>query len=201
MPPLRLSIAKLSASGASLRSRFKSELLQPTWPREINYLRGLYSEIRTAADTRLFQGAEPKLRELIIGLDKVAKKVAHPEVFRTVMNAEQDFNVAGGFAKKADHEMADVYASYSLLKLSHVLDGLVFLANKHVKAYGYDVSGQVMEPGERENRSPNLWDQANSPKNNQTSVNPANSGVDEADEEFPELRHKHERVDWPARKR
>jgi len=52
-------------------------------------------------------------------------------------------------------------------------------------------------------RSPNLWDNANSPKNNMTKSNPANQMVDaEAENDFPELREtKHKRVHWPARTR
>ena len=75
------------------------------------------------------------------------------------------------------------------------------LFSKH--AYGYDVTGEVMEPGEQESRSPNLWDQGNSPKLDRTPSNPANSGVDaEAENDFPEeLKTKHKRVNWPARTR
>lgn len=207
--PQRLSISKLSASEvtAPARQRFRNELLRSpaaSWPREINYLRKLYSDIqKTASDARLFSETEPRIRELLIGLQRIAQRIPdRPNARSMVTNAQHDFETASAYEKKANHEMADVYASYSLLKVSSVLDGFATLANKRVKAYGYDISGQVMEPGEQESRSPNLWDQANSPKNNKTPVNPANSGVDaEAESDFPELEEKHERVEWPARTR
>ena len=74
---------------------------------------------------------------------------------------------------------------------------------KHIVAYGYDVTGEVMEPGEQESRSPNLWDQGNSPKFDRTAPNPANQLVDaEAENDFPELKEfKHKRMQWPARTR
>lgn len=205
--PQRLPIAKLSASIVPGRSRFKSELLRFTasWPREVHYLRKIYTEIeKTATEASLFAGAEPKLRELILGVSKIAPQVANrPDVWRIAVNAKSDLDAATAFAKKANPQMADVYASYALLKLSSVLDGLTQLANKHHFAYGYDITGEVMEPGEKESRSPNLWDQANSPKNNMTKSNPANQMVDaEAETDFPELQKtKHKRVNWPARSR
>ena len=124
-----------------------------------------------------------------------------------VQNASGDFNVATMYEKSGDPAMATVYMSYALLKLHRVLDGLTLMANKKAGskhlAYGYDISGEVMEPGEQESRSPNLWDEGNSPKLDHTPINPANSMVDpEAENDFPELKEtKHKRVDWPARSR
>ena len=216
--PARLFIAKLSTSGlAPLQTppRFRNELLQSnaSWPKEINYLRGVYGEVfllwkTDSSDEQLFTQTEPKFRELIVGLNGVAKQMSdRPDVFRMLQNAQRDFEAAVRYAKERNYKSATTYISYALLKISGILDGLTALANKqgskHIVAYGYDITGEVMEPGERESRSPNLWDQGNSPKFDRTPSNPANQLVDaEAENDFPELRDfKHKRVQWPARTR
>jgi len=216
--PVRLSIAKLSTSGiAPLQTppRFQNELLQPNaaWPKQINYLRGVYGEIfllwkTDSTDEQLFAETEPKFRELIVGLDEVAKDVPNrPDMFRMLQNARRDFEAAVQYAAEKNYKHATTYVSYSLLKISGILDGLTALANKkggkHVTAYGYDITGEVMEPGERESRSPNLWDQGNSPKFDRTAPNPANQLVDaDAENDYPTLKEfKHKRIQWPARTR
>lgn len=226
--PVRLSIPKLAAAGVAplrIAPRFRTELLQSgmTWPQDVNYLRDTYMDIfalwgkhevspenpyNPEDDKTLYVETEPKLRELLIGLEAVCQQVtSRPDIFRMVDNASHDFQMAGSHVRGGDYAMAAIFLSYSLVKLHRVLDGLTLMANKkrgskHL-AYGYDVSGEVMEPGEQESRSPNLWDQGNSPKFDRTENNPANSMVDpEAENDFPELQEtKHQRVEWPARSR
>ena len=213
--------------------RFTSDLLRSglTWPQDVNYLRDIYMEVFSIwesydksthvideegnksvsdpgyapeDDKRLFDETEPKLRELLLGLDDVSQQVSNrPDVARMVENARHDFNIAGSHAKGEDYAMATMYLSYSLTRLHRVLDGLTALANKRKTAHGYDISGEVFEPGEMESRSPNLWDQGNSPKMDRTTNNPANRMVDaEAESDYPELKEfKHKRVHWPARVR
>lgn len=224
---LRLPIPKLAAAAVpALQSapRFRSELLQSgaTWPQDVNYLRDTYVEIyqlwsthetnpevsyNPENDKTLYTGTEAKLRELILGLDGVSKELTlRRDVFASVERARYDFETAESYARAQDYAMATVYQSYALGKIARLLDGLIREANKKrgaKLAYGHDISGEVMEPGEQESRSPNLWDNANSPKLNHTQSNPANQVIDsEAENDFPEeLEHKHERVNWPARLR
>ena len=152
--PVRLSIAKLSASGlAPLQTppRFRSELLQSSamWPGEISYLRGVYDDIfllwkDNPADEQLFAETEPNLRELILGLEKAAKEVPNrPDMFRMLQNAQRDFEAAVRYAAEKNYKSAAAHASYSLLKIGGILDGLTALAikksSKRVTAYGYDI--------------------------------------------------------------
>jgi hypothetical protein len=214
---MRLSILKLAAAGAAALPapppRLKNDLFKApaSWSTGMPYLRAVYQDVfllwnDSPDDAQLYSRTEPKLRELLVGLEQVSQR--HPnrtDVFRMVNNARRDFETAKAYASGDNLRAATIYLSYALMKVNNILDGLTAMANKlgkRVQAYGYDVSGEVMEPGEQESRSPNLWDNANSPKNNKTNVNPANSGVDpEADEEFPELEDKNPRVNWPARVR
>lgn len=224
---LRLPIQKLAAAAVpalQIAPRFHSELLQSgaTWPQDVNYLRDTYTEIyqlwtthETQPDTSydpqqdktLYSETAPKLREMILGLEDISKALStRTDVFKSTENARYDFDTAESYNRAGDFAMATVYQSYALLKVHRLLDGLTSEANRkrsHKLAYGYDVTGEVMEPGEQESRSPNLWDQGNSPKLNRTPNNPANQMVDpEAENDFPEeLAHKHQRVNWPARTR
>jgi hypothetical protein len=225
---LRLSIPKLAAAAVpalQVAPRFNSQLLQSgaTWPQDVNYLRDAYVDVfqlwsmhetnpevayNPENDKALFTETASKLRELILGLEGVSRDLTRrTDVFRAVEHSRYDFETAETYARAGDWAMATVYQSYALLKIHRLLDGLTREANskrgKVVQAAGYDVSGEVMEPGEQESRSPNLWDNGNSPKLNRTPLNPANQMVDsEAENEFgEELEHKHDRVDWPARTR
>lgn len=184
----RLPMYKLvPATGGS---KFSSALLRPanSLVEKVSHLRNVYAELAKEwndqrEDAPRFAFAASRTRELLVGVDND--------------NATHNFKIANEHAGKSDYKTANVYLSYALLKIGTLLNQMT------KKAYGYDVSGQVMEPGERESRSPNLWDKANSPKNNQTSPNPANSGIDaEAEDEFKELmEEKHHHVEWPARTR
>jgi hypothetical protein len=178
------------------------------WPERVGYLRSLYDKVNSlwntdGPDGPLYDAAEPRVRELLVGLSGIAEEMPdRPDLGRMVRNAEHDFEVAAKHKAGAELELAVRFLAYSLLKVGQVLDGLARLARSKT-AYGYDITGEVMEPGEQESRSPNLWDQGNSPKLDRTPSNPANALVDpEAEEEFPELKEeKHKRVEWPARTR
>lgn len=225
---LRLSIPKLAAAAVpalQTAPRFQSELLRSgvTWPQDVNYLRDTYLEIYQlwtthetnpevaydpAKDKALFRQTEPKLRELLLGLTDVSKALSmRMDVIRSVENARYDFETAESYGRAGDFAMATVYQSYALTKIHSLLDGLTREANKkkshRVLAYGYDITGETMEPGEQESRSPNLWDEGNSPKLDRTPHNPANAVIDpEAETDFPEdLEHRHQHVIWPARTR
>jgi hypothetical protein len=223
---MRLPIPKLAAAAVpALQAvpKFRSELLQSgaRWPQDINYLRDTYSDIyqlwlahetqpgkayNPEEDKRLYQGTEAKLRELVLGLEDVSKELARrSDVFRMSQNAKHDFATSNSLAKAGDYALATVYQSYALFKVHSLLDGLTREASRKPPAhlaYGYDVSGETGDTGEQDSRSPNLWDQANAPKFDHTSQNPANQMVDaEAENNFPELQSKHRRVNWPARTR
>lgn len=226
---MRLPIPKLAAAAVpALQAvpKFRSELLQSgaRWPQDINYLRDTYADIyqlwlehetqpgepyNPEDDKRLYQGTEAKLRELVLGLEDVSRELAHRnDVFRMSQNAKHDFATSNSLAKAGDYALATVYQSYALVKVHNILDGLTREASRRassraVRAYGYDVSGEVAETGEQDSRSPNLWDQGNSPKLDRTPTNPANQLVDsEAELDYPALQEtKHKRVNWPPRAR
>jgi hypothetical protein len=119
------------------------------WPGEISYLRGVYDDIfllwkDNPADEQLFAETEPNLRELILGLEKAAKEVPNrPDMFRMLQNAQRDFEAAVRYAAEKNYKSAAAHASYSLLKIGGILDGLTALAikksSKRVTAYGYDI--------------------------------------------------------------
>ncbi len=179
----------MSARLSTSKLEFKSELLKTSArQKEVGYLRRICSSLREAA-----KFSEPELRELVVGLHRVAS-LARSDVRCVIHNARHDFDAALGYSKKADCRMADIYAGYALQKADQALTKL---------AYGYDITGEVMEPGEQESRSPNLWDQGNSPKFDRTPRNPANQLVDaEAESDYPELREfKHKRIQFPPRTR
>lgn len=217
--------------------RFKSELLRSgvTWPQDVNYLRDVYMEIWAAweatqpftyetdsegsktvsestynpdHDEALYSKTEPLLRELILGLGDVSKQLAgRKDVFRSVENAQHDFNTASSYFKVGDFALATVYQSYALMKMHGLLDGLTREANNKRGSsklgYGYDTSGEVHNSGGTSGNDKHLWDTSNSPKNNHTQKNPANVLIDaEAETDFPELAEfKRKRVYFPPRTR
>ena len=217
----RLPIPKLAASAvAPLRTspRFRNELLRSgaAWPQDVNYLRDTYAEIAAAweslrepqQDEQLFKRIEPMLRELILGLDAVAKeRSSRTDIYRAVQVATYDFETASTYGRATDYAMALVYDSYALMKVHRLLEGLTLEANKKTSgkkfAYGYDTSGEVHEQGGTSGNDRHQWDTGNSPKNNRTGMNPANCMVDpEAETDYPELAAiKHKRVYWPPRTR
>ncbi len=195
--------------------RFKSELLRTgvTWPNNLSHLRDIYMKVyelwglSPEDDQRQFTETSALLRELVLGTEETLKQVNSPKSHAMARNAYADFVLAESHGHQADYQTAAVYQSYALLNLYQILGRLIQrvtqMRGRNVVAYGYDVSGEVMEPGEQESRSPNLWDEGNSPKFDRTPYNPANSMVDpEAENDFPELQEtKHKRVAWPARSR
>jgi hypothetical protein len=150
-------------------------------------LRDLYTKIAgewEATPERgkaLFAATEPKLRELILGM----------EGSWDAKFASLDFDTASRHAADGDFARANVFFSYALAKLHKKL------------AYGYDIGGQVQEGGGTSGQGKHLWDTSNSPKNNHTPSNPANMMFDaEAESDYPELAEfKHKRVHWPPRTR
>lgn len=221
---MRPTIPKLAASavpGLQSKPKFRNELLQQTWPQDVNYLRDTYTDAaeiwdKVKQDNKLYDQTVPKLNELIQGLMDVA--VAVPRltyVGRDVNLAKHDADIATMYAKAGDYYTAISYQAYALTKLHAVLESLTREASKRPfkntsstekTAYGYDISGEVFEgSGEianRENQT-NINDTAQPQDHHETPVNPANVTMDsEAEEEFKELRDfKHKRVHWPPRNR
>ena len=83
---MRLKIAKLAASAVhplESKPRFQNELLQETWPQDVNWLRDTYNDIARIweelkapeQDGLLFERTEPKLRELVLSLLDVIPQV------------------------------------------------------------------------------------------------------------------------------
>jgi hypothetical protein len=181
--PICLPIQKLASAPAP---RFKSALLARN-SNGMSDLRDLYSKIATewAASSeqgkKLYAATEPKLRELILGMDES----------RDSQYASVDFEVGVMHAASGNYDRANVYFSHALAKLHKKL------------AYGYDVSGEVGEKGGTNGQDRHLWDTSNSPKNNHTQNNPGAMVLDaEAESDYPELAaFKHKRVHWPPRTR
>jgi hypothetical protein len=226
---MRLKIAKLAASPVPAlvsKPRFRNDLLlDQTWPQDVNYLRDTYNDIADiwevvkdpSQDEELYRRTEPRLQELVGGLEDVSKQVHQmPFVSRFMTNARHDFEIASMYAHSTDFASAVLYQSYSLVKIHYVLESLTregsktprnrFSSFNDKKAYGYDISGEVFEgSGEianRENQT-NINDTAQPQDHHETGVNPANVTHDtDADKEFPELaERKHKRVSWPPRTR
>lgn len=180
--PICLPIQKLATAPAP---RFKSGLLARN-SNGMSDLRDLYTKIATeweaasAQGKALYASTEPKLRELILGMEDSDVKFA-----------SLDFEIAAMHAASGNYERANVYFSHSLAKLHKKL------------AYGYDVSGEVQEKGGTSGQDRHLWDTSNSPKNNHTQNNPGAMSLDaEAESDYPELAEfKHKRVHWPPRTR
>lgn len=142
--PVRLPIAKLAASAVApltTTPQFSNALLQSgaTWAQDVNYLRDTYMGIYSIwdrlkepeEDQELYTETEPRLRELLLGLDDVSKQLtSRGDIYRDVQNASHDAEVAGSYGAAGDYGMASVYQSYSLMKLHRVLDSLTALANK-----------------------------------------------------------------------
>ncbi len=220
--PIRLPISKLAASAVTplqVAPRFTNELLQSgaRWPQDVKYLSDTYAEIfsiwvrlkKPEQDQQLYVETEPRLRELLFGLEDVSKELStRMDIVRDVTNAHHDFDVGGSYAKAGDWGMGTVYASYALMKLHRVLDTLTRDANKKRGSvgklgYGYDNSGEVHEQGGTSGNDNAQDDLGNSPKFDHTPPNPVAVAQDyEAEEEFPELAEiKHKRVEWPQRTR
>ena len=226
---VRLTIPKLAASPVEpLRTapRFRSELLRSgvAWPQDVNYLRDVYMGVYSAweaaqrpapetpydpaQDKQLYEKIEPMLRELILGMEGVAKERSQrTDIFRSVQLATYDFETAGSYGRATDYAMALVYLSYAMLKLHKLLDSLTLEANKKISGrklgYGYDISGEGGRGGGTSGEGRHLWDTGNAPKHDHTQNNPANMMFDaEAESDFPELaKFKHKRVHWPPRTR
>ena len=176
----------ISSLATPKTARFKNALLAPN-SGKMNDLRGIYGKIAAEwNDTpkrgrALYASTEPKLRELILGMDGS----------RDAQYAAVDFEVGVMHAADGNYERANVYFSHALAKLRRKL------------AYGYDVSGEVQEKGGTSGQERHLWDTSNSPKNNHTQNNPGAMSLDsEAESDYPELAaFKHKRVHWPPRTR
>lgn len=226
---MRLKIAKLAASPVPTlvsKPRFRNDLLlDQTWPQDVNYLRDTYNDIADiwealkdpSQDKELYSHTEPRLQELVGGLEDVAKQVHQmPIIPRTMTNARHDFEIATMYAHSTDFASAVLYQSYSLVKIHSVLETLTREASKTPRnrfsnlngktAYGYDISGEVFEgSGEIANREnqKNINDTAEPQDHHETPANPANLLHDtDADKEFPALAEKkNKRVNWPPRTR
>jgi len=225
---MRLKIAKLAASAVpplESKLRFQNELLQETWPQDVNWLRDTYNDIALIweelkapeQDGLLFERTEPKLRELVLSLLDVIPQVPQmPIVKRYMQNARHDFEISVMYAHSGDLASAVLFQSYSLAKIHGVLESLTRAASMSPRnrfssliektAYGYDISGEVFEgSGELANREnqKNIDDTAEPQDHHETPPNPANLLHDtDADKEFPELaERKNKRVSWPPRTR
>jgi hypothetical protein len=168
----------------------------------------LWNKLQTPEqDQELYKQTEPRLRELILGLDDVSEQVSRrTDVYRDVRNANHDFDISTAYAKAGDFPTATIYQSYALIKLHALLEILTIEANRmggSKLGYGYDTSGEVFEQGGTSGQDEHLWDQANSQKFDHTDPAPANVMVDsEAESDFPELAEaKYDTVHWPARTR
>jgi hypothetical protein len=181
--PICLPTQKLASAPAP---RFRSGLLARN-SNGMSDLRDLYTKIATEWESSpeqskaLYAATEPKLRELILGM----------EDSRDVKFASLDFDIATMHAANGNYKRANVYFSHALAKLHKKL------------AYGYDVSGEVGEKGGTSGQERHLWDTSNSPRNNHTQNNPGSMSLDsEAESDYPELAEfKHKRVHWPPRTR
>lgn len=194
--PICLPIYKLASLPATPKSaqRFQNDLLLPNSERTHNasYLRSIYNKIASewnTADERgqaLFASTEPKMRELLLGM----------EGSREAKLAAFDFNTASVEAHSGSYESANAYLSYALAKLATKL-------NDTKLGYGYDIGGQVSEGGGTSGNGKHLWDTSNSGRNNKTPSNPGANVFDaEAESDYPELAaFKHKRVQWPPRTR
>lgn len=200
-------------------------LLDQSWPQDVNYLRNIYNDIagiweelkEPNQDEELYHRTEPRLQELIGSLEDVVKQIHQmSSVNGTMTNARHDFEISTMYAQSKDYASAVLYQSYSLVKVSRVLETLTIEGSKAPRnrfsnfnektAYGYDISGEVFEgSGEianRENQT-NINDTAQPQDHHETPANPANLLHDtDADKEFPELaERKNTRVSWPPRTR
>jgi len=179
--PIFLPIPKLAAPSVSL----KSALFRARGEREAN--RNLYGEIaeewgRATDDQALYEVTEPKMRELLLGLDN--------------KNASYNFETASAYAREKKFAMANLYLGYALEKIAGQL-------GKRKLGYGYDISGEVQEGGGTSGQGKHLWDTSNSPRNNHTQNNPSAMSMDaEAESDYPELaKFKRKRIHWPPRTR
>lgn len=185
--PTALPIPKLAAT-PMIPSRFKNGLLQPNpgKARLMADLRDAYAEIageweESGDPKELYQFAEPKTRELLLGTEEDA-------------NAIHDFDTASMYAHSGNWKMASQYLGYALRKVAEKIEKL---------GYGYDVSGEVQMGGGTSGEGRHLWDTGNSPKHDHTQNNPSAMSLDaEAESDYPELAEfKHKRVHWPPRTR
>jgi hypothetical protein len=186
---------KLAALLPAYAPQVNTSLLQSSRKTDdLVFLRDSYIKLQKTANIEQIQDAIVQIRKL--------GKTTDSTVSKFITAAQQDIDIAKSLTKQEEQTQCTAYIKYALFKLGHIINIFTHRANLHI-AQGYDISGEVFEPGEQESRSPNLWDQANSPKDNQTSINPINTGIDsEAEAEFPELQKiKHKRIEWPARLR
>jgi hypothetical protein len=205
----------------------RNDLLhEPEWPQDVTFLRDLYDDIihisdeagnDPAMDEWLYKTTEPKLKELITGLNKVIDKVTWlPVIVRDAHFAKYDFEKSVQAYNAGDFAKATLYQTYSLSKFRSVIIRLTDVGNTPPRkrnasyiekiAYGYDISGEVFEgSGEMANREnqENINDSGTPDKHHETAPNPANLMRDvDADKEFPELaEEKNHRVIWPPRLR
>ncbi len=223
---MRLPILKLAAAAVpalQTTPRFRSELLRAkgTWPQDVEYLRGIYTEIYQlwtthetkpgvaydpADDKELFEGTSQRLRELILGMEGISRQLtARTDVYQSTENALHDFETSESYGRAGDYAVATVYESYAMMKLHRLLDSLTAQANKGSRklGYGYDTSGEQNERGGTSGTDRNFTDSSGSPKHDHTSMNPANMLFDTmAESDYPELAaFKHKRVYWPPRTR
>jgi hypothetical protein len=180
-----ITIPKLSATPIRPR-HFQNGLLQPNVSKikEANDLRDIYGDIAGewdgSSDEAMYQFAEPKTRELLLGTD---------DAF-----AGHDFDTAAMYAHSGNWKMANQYLGYALIKIAGQIEKL---------GYGYDISGETHGGGGTSGNDRHLWDTGNAPKHDHTQNNPANMLFDaDAERDYPELAaFKHKRVHWPPRLR
>jgi hypothetical protein len=186
--PITVPIPKLAATPTRPR-RLQNGLLAPNSSKmkQATALREAYGEIAGEWDgfednKSLYEFAEPKTRELLLGTEED-------------VNAVHDFDTASMYAHSGNWKMASQYLGYALRKVAEKIEKL---------GYGYDVSGETGRgSGGTSGNDRHLWDTGNAPKHDHTGVNPANIMFDtEAESDYPELAaFKHKRVHWPPRTR
>jgi hypothetical protein len=201
--PICLPIPKLTATPMT-PDRFKSALLRQRanadWDQDVSYLRELYNDVSSlwkidGPDRPLYEQAEPKVRELLLGLRSIADSA--PET----QDALRDFDTAAQYVP-GDYEMANTHLGYALTKVHKLLQSFSKMGATKL-GYGYDTSGEVQRGGGTSGEGRHLWDTGNSPKHDHTQNNPANMMFDaDAESDYPELaKFKHKRVYWPPRTR
>lgn len=183
---ITLPILKLAALPPP-PSRFKNGLFLPN-PNKMRLatdLLDIYGEIAGewdgSDDQSLYEFAEPRTRELLIGTD-------------AGISAVHDFDTASMYAHSGNWKMASRYLGGALAKIAVKIEKL---------GYGYDTSGEVQRGGGTSGEGRHLWDTGNAPKHDHTQNNPANMMYDaEAESDYKELAEfKHKRVHWPPRTR
>lgn len=227
---MRIKLEKLAATQTfptPTTPVLRNELLhEPEWPQDVAFLRDLYDDIvqiseeagnDSAMDEWLCTTIEPKLKELIAGLTKVAKQVTWlPVIMRDAQFAKYDFEKSVQAHNAGDFAKATLFQTYALSKFRSVIIRLTAVSETAPRhrtssliekiAYGYDISGETFdgsgEIANRENQE-NINDTAQPQDHHETPPNPANLMRDtDADQEFPDLaKQKNYHTIWPPRLR